>query len=42
MFPEYSLCTQSGVYALTVQFMSQQYSLSRKSTVYVPRVQFMS
>ena len=35
MSPEYSLCPQSKVYVLRVQFMSIEYS-------YVHRVQFMS
>ena len=42
MFLEDSLCTQSRVYALTVQFMTLEYSISPHSTFYDPKVQFMS
>ena len=38
----YSLCPQSAVYVLRVEFMSSEYSLCPKSTVYFLREQFMS
>ena len=34
---EYSLCPQSTVYVLRVQFMSSEYYLCPHSTVYVPK-----
>ena len=42
MYLEDSLCPQSRVYALTVQFMTLEYSISPHSTFYDPKVQFMS
>ena len=43
MYLGYSLCPQSVVYVLRVQFMSQEYTLCPQSTVYgLFRLQFMS
>ena len=42
MYLEDSLCPQSRVHVLTVQFMSLEYSVSSHSTFYDSKVQFMS
>ena len=42
MSPEYSLCPQSIVYVLRVQFMSPEYRLCPQSTVYDHRVRYIS
>ena len=39
---EDSLCPQSRVYVLTVQFMSLEYSVSPQFALYNPKVQFIS
>ena len=40
MSPEYSLCPQSIVHVLRVQFMSPEYRLCSQSTVYDHRVRY--
>ena len=41
-FQENSLCPQSAVYVLKVQFLAPENSLCPYGTVNVPRVKFMS